>query len=141
MSATPRLRLSGISKSYPGVIANDAITYHFPAKGDRGPVKMVWYDGGKLPPRPEALDVTRQLGDNGIYFVGDKGCILAGGWSGTPRIVPESKMQQFVIPAKTIPRCPLSSSRPSTKRTGSMPAGHDSGAAAGPKARPRRSRR
>ena len=25
MSATPRLRLSGISKSYPGVIANDAI--------------------------------------------------------------------------------------------------------------------
>ena len=26
------------------------ITYHFPAKGDRPAVKMVWYDGGKLPP-------------------------------------------------------------------------------------------
>jgi predicted dehydrogenase len=81
------------------------ITYHFPAKGNRGPVKMVWYDGGKLPPRPEGLEDTRNLGDNGIYFVGDNGCILAGGWSGTPRIVPETKMQQFVLPAKTIPRC------------------------------------
>ena len=81
------------------------ITYHFPAKGDRPAVKMVWYDGGKLPPRPEGLEETRNLGDNGIYFVGDKGCILAGGWSGTPRIVPETKMQQFVIPAKTILRC------------------------------------
>ena len=60
------------------------ITYHFPAKGDRPAVKMVWYDGGKLPPRPEGLEETRNLGDNGIYFVGDKGCILAGGWSGTP---------------------------------------------------------
>lgn len=81
------------------------ITYHFPARGSRPPVKMVWYDGGKLPPRPEGLEATRNLGDNGIYFVGDKGCILAGGWSGTPRIVPETKMQQFVLPAKTIPRC------------------------------------
>lgn len=31
------------------------------------------------------------------------GCILAGGRSGTPRIVPEAKMQQFVIPAKNDP--------------------------------------
>ena len=80
------------------------ITYHFAARGDRPEVKMVWYDGGKLPPRPPGLEAERQLGDNGIYFVGDKGCILAGGWSGTPRLVPKARMKDFVMPAKVIPR-------------------------------------
>ena len=28
------------------------ITFDFPAKGDRPAVKMTWYDGAKLPPRP-----------------------------------------------------------------------------------------
>lgn len=80
------------------------ITYHFPAKGARPPVKMVWYDGGKLPPRPPGLEPERQLGDNGIYFVGDRGTLLAGGWSGTPRLLPESRMKDFVVPAKVIAR-------------------------------------
>ena len=80
------------------------ITYHFPAKGRRGPIKMVWYDGGKLPPRPAGLEAERALGDNGIYFVGPKGVLLAPGWSGPPRLVPESKMAAFERPAKTIPR-------------------------------------
>ena len=80
------------------------LTYHFPAKGRRGPVKMVWYDGGKLPPRPLQLEAERPLGENGIYFVGTEGVIMAPGWSGTPRLVPESKMQAFQRPAKTIPR-------------------------------------
>jgi predicted dehydrogenase len=80
------------------------ITYHFPAKGKRGPVTMKWYDGGKLPPRPPEFEADRTLGDNGIYFVGDKGVILAGGWSGTPRLVPEKKMEAFQRPDKTIPR-------------------------------------
>lgn len=81
------------------------ITYHFAAKGDRPAVKMVWYDGGKMPPNPPGFEADRKLGDNGIYFVGDKGCILAGGWSGTPRLVPEARMRDFVMPAETIPRC------------------------------------
>jgi predicted dehydrogenase len=81
------------------------ITYHFPARGEQPPVKMVWYDGGKLPPKPPGMEAERNLGDNGIYFVGDKGVILAGGWSGTPRLVPEARMKEFVMPAKTIERC------------------------------------
>ena len=82
------------------------ITYHFPARGDQPPVKMVWYDGGKLPPKPPGMEAERNLADNGIYFVGDKGVILAGGWSGTPRLVPETKMKEFVMPEKTIARSP-----------------------------------
>ena len=82
------------------------ITYHFAAKGEQPAVKLVWYDGGKMPPKPPGMEPERALNDNGIYFVGDKGVIIAPGWSGTPRLVPESKMAEFVMPAKTIPRCP-----------------------------------
>ena len=42
--------------------------------------------------------------DEGIYFVGDDGVILCGGWGGSPRIIPEPKMQAYERPAKTIPR-------------------------------------
>ena len=80
------------------------LTYHFPAKGRRGPIKMIWYDGGKMPPRPAELEADRALGDNGIYFLGTKGVLLAPGWSGTPRLVPESKMQALVRPEKSIAR-------------------------------------
>jgi predicted dehydrogenase len=81
------------------------ITYHFPARGAQPPVTMKWYDGGKKPAKPPGMEAERELDDNGIYFVGDKGVILAGGWSGTPRLVPESAMKDFVMPAKTIERC------------------------------------
>ena len=80
------------------------ITYHFPAKGLRGPIKLVWYDGGKMPPRPVGFEAQRELGDNGIYFVGSNGVLMAPGWAGTPRLVPESKMALFQRPPKTIPR-------------------------------------
>ncbi len=80
------------------------LTYEFAASGDRPAVKILWYDGGKRPPRPKGLEPKQHLEDNGIYFVGDKGVMLCGGWSGPPRLVPESKMQEFQRPPKTIPR-------------------------------------
>jgi predicted dehydrogenase len=88
-------------ESYP---AWQILTYEFAAKGDRPAVKMTWYDGGKMPPCPAGLEPSRRLEDNGIYFVGDGGTVLCGGWSGPPRLVPESKMKDFHRPPKTIPR-------------------------------------
>jgi predicted dehydrogenase len=82
------------------------ITYYFAARGDQPPVKVIWYDGHKMPPRPPELEPDRKLEDNGIMFVGDKGTILCGGWAGAPRIVPESKMQAYKRPPKTLPRSP-----------------------------------
>jgi len=80
------------------------ITYHFPGNAWRGPVKLVWYDGGKQPPRPAGLEDERPLGDNGVYFVGTEGVMIAGGWSGAPRLIPEARMQTFRRPEKTLPR-------------------------------------
>jgi hypothetical protein len=40
--------------------------------------KLVWYDGGLRPPRPEALPEGIKMGDNGRLLVGDRGFILNG---------------------------------------------------------------
>jgi len=81
------------------------ITLEFPAKGDRPAVKMIWYDGAKLPPAPAELE-GRKLGDNGILFVGDKGKLLGGSHAGAPRLIPESRQKEYGRPPKTLPRSP-----------------------------------
>jgi predicted dehydrogenase len=80
------------------------ITYYFPAKGDRPAVTMKWYDGGKLPPRPEELEEGRKLEDNGILFVGDKGKLLGPSHAGAPRLIPESRMKEYGRPPKMLER-------------------------------------
>jgi len=85
------------------------VTYQFPARGSMPPVKLVWYDGRKTPPRPEALEKDRGFGGNGFYMVGDKGSILSGSIYCTgPRLIPETAMRAFIAqpPEKTIPRVP-----------------------------------
>ncbi|MBV9122010.1 MAG: Gfo/Idh/MocA family oxidoreductase [Planctomycetes bacterium] len=95
-------RTSPLKKeSYP---AWQILTYEFAARGTLPALKMFWYDGGQQPPRPPELEPGRNLPDNGIYFVGDKGTLLCGGWSGPPRLIPESKMKDFRKPPETIPR-------------------------------------
>lgn len=80
------------------------VHYTFPKRGELPPLKLTWYDGGLQPPRPEELEPERNMGEDGLLFVGDKGKILAGGWSESPRIIPEPKMRAYQRPAKTIPR-------------------------------------
>ena len=74
------------------------VTYQFPARGELPPVKLVWYDGGKKPPRPKELDAKRPLGDNGSIYIGDEGTIYGG------RIIPEERMKEFGRPPQRIPR-------------------------------------
>ena len=44
------------------------------------------------------------MGDNGVLVIGDKGKILGGGWSESPRIIPEVKMKEYKRPPKTLLR-------------------------------------
>jgi predicted dehydrogenase len=81
------------------------ITFEFPAKGDRPAVKMVWYDGAKLPPTPPELE-GRKLASNGILFVGDKGKLLGPSHAGAPRLIPESRMKEYGKPPQMLPRSP-----------------------------------
>jgi predicted dehydrogenase len=41
------------------------------------PCKLVWYDGGLRPPRPDLLPEGQKMGDNGKLLVGTKGFILS----------------------------------------------------------------
>jgi predicted dehydrogenase len=77
------------------------IRYTFPATRDRGPVTLVWYDGGKVPPA-ELLDGrVLQKGSNGCLFVGTKGRLDERG-----RLQPEKDFKDTKRPERTIPRSP-----------------------------------
>ena len=82
------------------------IYYNFPARQDMPSVKVIWYDGGLKPERPEVLEAERQFGDwnGGIFFIGDSGTILCSAVGRHPRIIPEHKMQAYTRPPKTLPR-------------------------------------
>ena len=80
------------------------ITFGFAAQGARPALKMFWYDGGKLPKKPADLGDEVDLSDNGILFIGERGTMVCGGWSGTPRLFPASRRQEFQLPAKSIAR-------------------------------------
>ena len=82
------------------------IHYEFPARGPRPPVTLHWYDGGLLPARPAELEDERSLNpEDGLIFVGDRGKMLVEGWGGhSPRLIPESRMREYQLPPKTLPR-------------------------------------
>ena len=83
------------------------IRYQFPANNDRPAVKMFWYDGGKLPERPKELEADRQFAlGGGTLWIGDKGKMITA-TSQAPRLIPESKMKDFVKPPQTIERLPV----------------------------------
>jgi len=86
----------------------EVITYEFPARGKMPPARMIWYDGGLMPPRPAVLDEGRMMGDDGggCLFVGAKGMIMCSTYGENPRILPEQLMRDYKRPEKTIPRSP-----------------------------------
>jgi hypothetical protein len=64
------------------------IRIRFAAKGDRKPLELYWYDGGIKPPVPdEFMSENKELAEEGMLFVGDKGKILGGFRSENPRIL------------------------------------------------------
>lgn len=82
----------------------EIITYEFPARGNKPPVKITWYDGALEPPRPDELEPGRRM-MHAIYY-GDKGVLMHGEYGRSPRLIPETKMKEYVKPEKTIPRSP-----------------------------------
>jgi predicted dehydrogenase len=81
------------------------VTYQFPARGDLPPVKLTWYDGLRAP-RPLELEDGRQMGhaEGGLLFKGTKGRLVGGVYGESPRLIPESRMKEYKLPPKTIPR-------------------------------------
>ena len=91
------------AETYP---KSSSIHYKFPARGDMPPVKISWYDGGIKPPRPDELESGRELDQEGLMFIGEKGTILCGFTGENPKLIPEEKMKAFKLPPKTLLRSP-----------------------------------
>ncbi|MFH1719721.1 MAG: Gfo/Idh/MocA family oxidoreductase [Planctomycetota bacterium] len=81
------------------------VTYRFPARDNLPPVKLTWYDGLRAP-RPPELEDGRRMGhaEGGALFKGSKGKLVAGVYGEGPRLIPESRMKEYHMPEKTIPR-------------------------------------
>jgi len=91
----------------------EMITYTFPARPAMGKVNMPevkvnWYDGGLMPPRPAELEDGVMMGDEngGIIFNGTKGKIMTGCYGMNPTLLPMSKMKDFEEPAPQLRRVP-----------------------------------
>ncbi len=84
------------------------LKWTFPARGDRPGFDAYWYDGGLMPPRPPELEPDRQLPMGaGNLFIGTKGTIMVSSANGeSPRIIPESKMQQIGRPKNPLDPSP-----------------------------------
>jgi predicted dehydrogenase len=84
------------------------ITFQFPAKKGRGPVKLVWHDGNTTIPRPERFSKDDKVPGTGAVLIGDKGMIVHGSHgAGGCYLTPDKLMDEYAgknAPPQKIPR-------------------------------------
>jgi len=84
------------------------ITFEFPARKARGPVKLVWHDGNSTIPKPPDFPADEKIPGTGAILFGDKGMIVHGSHGGANgHLLPENLMEQYAgknAPTEKIPR-------------------------------------
>ena len=80
--------------------------YDFPARGNKPAVKLTWYDGGLLPPKPIEMGEEEFNKGGGALLVGSKGKLLHETYGAKPRLLPKSLHDSFGKPAQKLPRIP-----------------------------------
>ena len=93
------------------------VRMRFAPKGERAALDIFWYDGGIKPPVPEELMAeNKELPEEGMMFVGDKGKILGGFRSENPQLIPEARMRAYRA-ANNLPEpAPRQRRRPAGRR-------------------------
>ena len=84
------------------------IVFHFPARSEKPPVKLHWYEGGEKPDAtliPE-WPADKPLPKSGMVMIGDKHTLMTGSRPDSPRLINETLWDDFRRnpPEKTIPR-------------------------------------
>jgi len=80
--------------------------YEFPARGDKPAVKLTWYDGGFLPPKPVEIGEEELNKGGGALLVGSKGKLLHDTYGVRPRLLPASLHESVGKPPQKLPRIP-----------------------------------
>jgi len=90
--------------------------YEFAARGSMPPVKLTWYDGGLLPPRPAEFsdEIIEKNGrkqykeqvnpDGGVMFIGSKGKLMHETYGYKPQLLPHALHESYGKPKETLPR-------------------------------------
>ena len=78
--------------------------YDFPARQGMPAVKMIWYDGGLLPPRPEEMGEARLDPGGGVLYIGTKGKMLQDTYGANPRLLPMAQHNSLGAPREQTPR-------------------------------------
>lgn len=108
--ATIHAEVSGYDPAKHGLTYPPAakITFEFPARKARAPVKLVWFDGNNSIPRPEGFGPDDKVPGVGAVIFGSKGMIVHGSHgAGECYLVPQELMDQYSgknAPAQKIPR-------------------------------------
>jgi predicted dehydrogenase len=80
--------------------------YEFPARGDKPPVKLTWYDGGLLPPKPPEMGDEEFNKGGGAMLVGSKGRLIHDTYGLKPHLIPKSLHDSVGAPPRVLPRIP-----------------------------------
>lgn len=76
-------------------------TFEFGPRGDRGPVKLHWYEGEAKAP----AEIAAELPMNGSLFVGTEGRIAVA-HDAFPVLLPQDRFRDFVPPPPSLPESP-----------------------------------
>lgn len=81
------------------------IRFQFPARGDKPPVRLTWYDGRLKPEIPEAFGPEGRLEDTAGFLVGDNGVISHGFYgAGQLTLLPDARGRDYKEPPARLPR-------------------------------------
>jgi predicted dehydrogenase len=90
--------------------------YEFPARGwgegapgmsnARPAVRLTWYDGGLLPPKPVEMGAEELNKGGGALLVGSKGKLLHDTYGLNPRLLPHALHESFGAPVRKLARIP-----------------------------------
>jgi hypothetical protein len=90
--------------------------YEFAARGNKPAVKLTWYDGGLLPPRPVEFseEMVEKNGhkvyketvnpDGGVMFIGSKGKLMHETYGYKPQLLPHALHDSYGKPKETLTR-------------------------------------
>jgi predicted dehydrogenase len=79
-----KIEISGTGLGKESFAQACTVKYHFPARGNRGPVKLNFYTGGDLPPEDVTASLRQSSGNlpgTGCLLIGEKGQLQSGLWN------------------------------------------------------------
>ena len=79
-------------------------TYACPARGAQPAVRLTWYDGGLLPPKPAEMSEDEKLATSGAILIGSKGKLVHDTYGLKPRLLPRALHASCGKPKALLPR-------------------------------------